>query len=93
MLGYKCVSIVAGRAIKEQLFNLGDGAEFVIATPGGLKDCIERSVLVLLQCTYVVTDEANKVVAQGYEHILIFILNAMCYSAQARALIRDWRVA
>lgn len=45
LLGYKCVSIVGGRAIEEQLFNLKDGAEIIIATPGRLKDCLERHVL------------------------------------------------
>lgn len=45
LLGYKCVSIVGGRAIEEQQFNMKDGAEIVIATPGRLKDCLERSIL------------------------------------------------
>jgi len=77
LLGYKCVSIVGGRAIEEQSFNLRDGAEIVIATPGRLKDCIERSVLVLSQCTYVVMDEADRMVDQGFEEILNFILDAL----------------
>lgn len=45
LLGYKCVSIVGGRAIEEQQFNMRFGAEIVIATPGRLVDCLERSVL------------------------------------------------
>ena len=45
LLGYKCVSIVGGRAIEEQQFNMRHGAEIVIATPGRLVDCLERSVL------------------------------------------------
>jgi ATP-dependent RNA helicase DDX23/PRP28 len=45
LLGYKCVSIVGGRAIEEQQFNMRFGAEIVIATPGRLKDCLERHVL------------------------------------------------
>lgn len=77
LLGYKCVSIVGGRAIEEQSFNLRDGAEIVIATPGRLKDCIERSVLVLSQCTYVVMDEADRMIDQGFEEILNFILDAL----------------
>jgi ATP-dependent RNA helicase DDX23/PRP28 len=77
LLGYKCVSIVGGRAIEEQQFNMRDGAEIVIATPGRLKDCIERHVLVLGQCTYVVMDEADRMVSLGFEDVINFILDAL----------------
>ncbi|BGP23426.1 pre-mRNA-splicing ATP-dependent RNA helicase PRP28 [Rhodotorula toruloides] len=77
VLGYRCVSIVGGKAIEEQQFNMRDGAEIVIATPGRLKDCIERSVLVLAQCTYVVMDEADRMVSLGFEDVLNFILDSL----------------
>ncbi|GAA6011281.1 hypothetical protein JCM10207_008286 [Rhodosporidiobolus poonsookiae] len=77
VLGYKCVSIVGGKAIEEQQFNMRDGAEIVIATPGRLKDCIERSVLVLAQCTYVVMDEADRMVSLGFEEVINFILDSL----------------
>ncbi|KAF9453219.1 P-loop containing nucleoside triphosphate hydrolase protein [Macrolepiota fuliginosa MF-IS2] len=76
-LGYKCVSIVGGRAVEEQQFNLREGAEIVIATPGRLKDVIERHVLVLSQCRYVVMDEADRMVNLGFEADLTFILDAL----------------
>ncbi|GAA5970503.1 hypothetical protein JCM21900_003884 [Sporobolomyces salmonicolor] len=77
LLGYKCVSIVGGKAIEEQQFNMREGAEIVIATPGRLKDCIERSVLVLGQCTYVVMDEADRMVSLGFEEVINFILDSL----------------
>jgi len=77
LLGYRCVSIVGGKAIEEQQFNMRDGAEIIIATPGRLKDCIERSVLVLGQCTYVVMDEADRMVSMGFEEVLNFILDSL----------------
>jgi ATP-dependent RNA helicase DDX23/PRP28 len=77
VLGYRCVSIVGGKAIEEQQFNMRDGAEIVIATPGRLKDCIERSVLVLAQCTYVVMDEADRMVSLGFEEVINFILDSL----------------
>ncbi|KAJ1310397.1 hypothetical protein OPQ81_007135 [Rhizoctonia solani] len=76
-LGYKCVSIVGGRAVEEQQFNLREGAEIIIATPGRLKDVIDRHVLVLSQCTYVVMDEADRMVHLGFEADLTFILDAL----------------
>jgi ATP-dependent RNA helicase DDX23/PRP28 len=76
-LGYRCVSIVGGHAMEEQSFNLRHGAEIVIATPGRLKDCIERHVLVLGQCTYVVMDEADRMVSLGFEEVINFILDTL----------------
>lgn len=76
-LGYHCVSIVGGRAMEEQQFNLREGAEIIIATPGRLKDVIERHVLVLSQCRYVVMDEADRMVHLGFEADLTFILDAL----------------
>ncbi|KAF9053563.1 P-loop containing nucleoside triphosphate hydrolase protein [Hymenopellis radicata] len=76
-LGYRCVSIVGGRAVEEQQFNLREGAEIIIATPGRLKDVIERHVLVLSQCRYVVMDEADRMVNLGFEADLTFILDAL----------------
>lgn len=77
LLGYKCVSIVGGKDISEQQFNMRFGAEIVIATPGRLKDCIERSVLVMGQCTYVVMDEADRMVSLGFEDVINFILDSL----------------
>ncbi|CAL1704369.1 unnamed protein product [Somion occarium] len=76
-LGYTCVSIVGGRAVEEQQFNLRAGAEIIIATPGRLKDVIERHVIVLSQCRYVVMDEADRMVNLGFEAELTFILDKL----------------
>lgn len=59
-LGFNCVSIVGGHSIDSQSKNLGLGAHIVIATPGRLRDIIERRIMVLGQCTYLVLDEADR---------------------------------
>lgn len=76
-LGYTVVSIVGGRSVEEQQFNLRNGAHMVIATPGRLKDMIDKSILVMSQCRYVVMDEADRMVDLGFEADLTFILDAM----------------
>ncbi|KAF8447580.1 P-loop containing nucleoside triphosphate hydrolase protein [Boletus edulis BED1] len=76
-LGFTCVSIVGGRAVEEQQFNLREGAEIIIATPGRLKDVIERHVIVLSQCRYIVMDEADRMVHLGFETDLLFILDKL----------------
>lgn len=76
-LGFKCVSIVGGRDMQEQSFSLRDGAEIIVATPGRLKDCIERHILVLGQCMYLVLDEADKSIGLGFADQLDYILDSM----------------
>ncbi|CDZ98663.1 pre-mrna-splicing atp-dependent rna helicase prp28 [Phaffia rhodozyma] len=76
-MGYTCVSIVGGRSVDEQQYNLRDGAEIIIATPGRLKDVIDSHVLVLSQCSYVVMDEADRMVDLGFEEQLTFILERL----------------
>jgi ATP-dependent RNA helicase DDX23/PRP28 len=76
-LGFKCVSIVGGHSIEEQAYQLRDGAEIIIATPGRLVDCIERRVLVLVQCCYVIMDEADRMIDLGFEEPVNKILEAL----------------
>ena len=63
--------------MEEQQFNLRSGAEIIIATPGRLKDVIERHVIVLSQCRYIVMDEADRMVNLGFEADLTFILDKL----------------
>ncbi|TVY83457.1 Pre-mRNA-splicing ATP-dependent RNA helicase prp28 [Lachnellula suecica] len=76
-LGFTCVSIVGGHSIEEQSYNMRNGAEIIIATPGRLVDCIERRVLVLGQCCYVIMDEADRMIDLGFEESVNKILDAL----------------
>lgn len=76
-LGFTCVSIVGGHALEEQAFALRNGAEIIVATPGRLVDCIERRLLVLQQCCYIVMDEADRMIDLGFEDSLNKILDAL----------------
>ncbi|CAO3650858.1 unnamed protein product [Cunninghamella echinulata] len=76
-MGFTCVSIVGGHAITEQAFNMRNGAEIVIATPGRLTDCLDRRIIVLNQCHYVVMDEADRMIDMGFEIAVNSILDAL----------------
>ncbi|KAJ2371518.1 mRNA splicing protein prp28, partial [Coemansia sp. RSA 2607] len=76
-LGLRCVSLVGGHGIEAQAMALHRGAEMVIATPGRLRDCLERRVLVLGQCDHVVMDEADRMVDMGFEDDVTYILDAL----------------
>jgi len=74
-MGFTCVAIVGGHTIEEQAFNLRNGAEIIIATPGRLRDCLDRRILVLSQCTYLVMDEADRMIDMGFEDDMNDILS------------------
>jgi ATP-dependent RNA helicase DDX23/PRP28 len=76
-LNFKCVSIVGGHSIEEQAYQLRDGAEIIIATPGRLVDCIERRLIVLSQCCYIIMDEADRMIDLGFEEPVNKILDAL----------------
>ncbi len=57
---------VGGLFIGRQIQNLRQHPHFVIATPGRLKDLIERRALNLSQFTRVVLDEADRMVDMGF---------------------------
>ncbi|KAF7546038.1 hypothetical protein G7046_g9426 [Stylonectria norvegica] len=76
-LGFRCVSIVGGHSLGEQSYNLRNGAEIVVATPGRLVDCIERRLLVLSQCCYIIMDEADRMIDLGFEDSVNKILDAL----------------
>ncbi|KAK0632840.1 P-loop containing nucleoside triphosphate hydrolase protein [Immersiella caudata] len=76
-LGFTVVSIVGGHSLEEQAFALRNGAEIIVATPGRLVDCLERRLLVFTQCCYIIMDEADRMIDQGFEEPLTKILDAM----------------
>ena len=73
----RVLSIVGGSAIEQQGFKLRDGVEILIATPGRLADLVDSRYLVLNQCTYVVLDEADRMIDMGFEPQVNKILDYM----------------
>lgn len=76
-LGFTVVSIVGGHSLEEQAYALRNGAEIIVATPGRLVDCLERRLLVFTQCCYIIMDEADRMIDQGFEEPLTKILDAL----------------
>ena len=93
-MGYTSVSIIGGRSVEEQQFALRNGAHIIIATPGRLKDMIDKTMIVMSQCRYVVMDEADRMVDMGFELDLNFILDSMPAThlkPEEDALASEWK--
>ncbi|KAL8419851.1 hypothetical protein RB594_002852 [Gaeumannomyces avenae] len=75
--GYTVVSLVGGHSIDGQTIALRNGAEIIVATPGRLVDFLVSRKLVLSQCCYIVLDEADRMIQDGFEESLTTILDAL----------------
>ena len=73
----RVVSLIGGERIEDQGLALRAGCEAVVATPARLLDCLQQRYVVLSQCCYLVLDEADRMVAMGFEKQLNAVLDAM----------------
>ena len=69
--------VVGGRSAEEQAFQLRKGCELLIGTPGRIKDALESRYTSLNQCSYVIIDEADRMVELGFDEDVNIILDAI----------------
>ncbi|KAG6442202.1 ATP-dependent RNA helicase p62 [Manduca sexta] len=67
LLNIRCVCIYGGANRTRQANQLQDGVDIVIATPGRLNDFLVSKTTNLSRCTYVVLDEADRMLDMGFE--------------------------
>lgn len=60
------VPIYGGKAYEEQIQQIKDGAQVVVATPGRLIDLMNRRIISLSKVTEIVLDEADKMLDLGF---------------------------
>lgn len=65
--GIKAVCIYGGGSRKEQINTVLKGVEIVIATPGRLNDLVQANVLNVTSVTYLILDEADRMLDMGFE--------------------------
>ena len=66
-LGLKMVCLFGGASKGGQARDLSRGCDIVVATPGRLLDFLEGQQLSLRKCTFLVLDEADRMLDMGFE--------------------------
>jgi ATP-dependent RNA helicase DDX21 len=72
----KVMCIYGGTAYGPQLDQLRAGVDIVVGTPGRLIDHLEKGSLRLDQCEYVVMDEADKMLSDGFAEDMDRVLSS-----------------
>uniref|UniRef100_V5HMB1 RNA helicase n=2 Tax=Ixodes ricinus TaxID=34613 RepID=V5HMB1_IXORI len=65
--GIRCVCIYGGGNRREQIQTVNLGVEIVIATPGRLNDLVMNNIIDLKYVTFLILDEADRMLDMGFE--------------------------
>ena len=65
--GIRSVCVYGGGSIKDQTKVITNGVEIIIATPGRFNDLVSRGLICLDSITYLVLDEADRMLDMGFE--------------------------
>ncbi|KAH6803413.1 RNA helicase family protein [Perilla frutescens var. frutescens] len=88
--GVKSVCIYGGTSKGPQISSLKAGVDIVIGTPGRLKDLIEMGVCRLQEVSFVVLDEADRMLDMGFEPEVRSILSQTCSVRQMVMFSATW---
>ncbi|KAL4279886.1 hypothetical protein GQ457_03G022210 [Hibiscus cannabinus] len=89
----KSVCLYGGTSKGPQISSLKSGVDIVIGTPGRLKDLMNMEVLRLNEVSFVVLDEADRMLDMGFEEDVRFILGKTCSARQMVMFSATWPAA
>ncbi|XP_022717040.1 DEAD-box ATP-dependent RNA helicase 5 [Durio zibethinus] len=84
------VCLYGGTAKGPQISSLKSGVDIVIGTPGRLKDLMNMEVCQLKEVSFVVLDEADRMLDMGFEEDVRFILGKTCSARQMVMFSATW---
>ena len=76
------VCCVGGMGISNQIYGLRRSHNFVIGTPGRLRDLVDRKVINLAEFRTIVLDEADRMLDMGFVNDMRFIMSKMASNRQ-----------
>ncbi|OMO93467.1 hypothetical protein COLO4_16900 [Corchorus olitorius] len=89
----KSVCLYGGTPKGPQISSLKSGVDIVIGTPGRLKDLMTMEVCQLKEVSFVVLDEADRMLDMGFEEDVRFILGKTCSARQMVMFSATWPTA
>ncbi|EPS60266.1 hypothetical protein M569_14538, partial [Genlisea aurea] len=88
--GVNSVCLYGGTSKGPQISSLRSGVDIVIGTPGRLKDLMEMEVCSLKDVSFVVLDEADRMLDMGFEPEVRTILSQTCSDRQMVMFSATW---
>jgi len=73
----KVVTVIGGESIGDQLYDIQQGCDIVVATSGRLLDILDKKQINLSKLEFFILDEADKMLDLGFEQELETILTAL----------------
>ena len=86
----KCTCVYGGAPKRAQAMDLERGVEIVIATPGRLIDFLDKCTTNLRRVTYLVLDEADRMLDMGFEKQLRQIIGQIRPDRQTLMFTATW---
>ncbi|XP_062186954.1 DEAD-box ATP-dependent RNA helicase 5 [Phragmites australis] len=91
--GINSVCLYGGTSKGPQISALKSGVDIVIGTPGRMKDLIEMGVCCLNEASFVVLDEADRMLDLGFEPEVRAILSQTSFARQMVMFSATWPLA
>lgn len=71
----QCMVSTGGTQLREDIMRLDKVVHIVVATPGRILDLANKNIARLHKCRFFVLDEADKLISQDFQPIIIKIMN------------------
>ena len=71
----QCMVSTGGTQLREDIMRLDKIVHIVVATPGRILDLANKNIAQLNRCRFFVLDEADKLISQDFQPIIIKIMN------------------
>ncbi|XP_027360387.1 DEAD-box ATP-dependent RNA helicase 5 [Abrus precatorius] len=88
--GVESICLYGGTSKGPQISSLKSGVDIVIGTPGRIQDLIEMGVCCLKDVSFVVLDEADRMLDMGFEQVVRSILGQTCSVRQMVMFSATW---
>lgn len=86
----RAVCLYGGSSKYQQIRQLAEGVEFAIATPGRLIDLLNTKKISLRRCSYLVLDEADRMLDMGFEPQISAIISQIRPDRQTLMWSATW---